>query len=291
MGRSDDEPGLSLDADERALLTRIAEALERIAPRHTLPSAAFRDADAFVWRGGEGRLVAVPDTHALDLALLIGIDRQKQLVIDNSTAFADGRPANNALLWGARGTGKSSLVKSVHAGVNAGRDDRLVLVEIHRDEIASLPELLDRMRLSRRRFLLFCDDLSFEEGESQYKSLKALLEGGVEARPDNVLFYATSNRRHLLSRSMIENEQATAINPRDSVDEKVSLSDRFGLWIGFHAIDQDTFLAMVDSYAKSFALVADPADLHTRALQWSMERGARSGRVAWQFIQHLRAAT
>jgi len=289
MGRSDDEPGLSLDADERALLTRVAEALERLAPPHALPSAAFHDADAFVWRGGEGRLVAVPDTHPLDLGLLIGIDRQKQLLIDNSTAFANGRPANNALLWGARGTGKSSLVKSVHAAVNSGRDDRLALVEVHRDEIASLPELLDRMRLSRRRFLLFCDDLSFEEGESQYKSLKALLEGGIETRPDNVLFYATSNRRHLLSRAMIENEQATAINPRDSVDEKVSLSDRFGLWIGFHAIDQDSYLAMVSSYAQHFGLGLEPEQLRTDALQWSLERGARSGRVAWQFIQQLRS--
>lgn len=289
MGRSDDETGLSLDADERALLSRIAEALERLAPPHILPSASFHDADAFVWRGGEGRLVAVPDTKALALDLLIGIDRQKRIILDNSLAFAEGRPVNNALLWGARGTGKSSLIKSVHAAVNAGRTDRLVLVEVHRDEIASLPELLDRMRLSRRRFILFCDDLSFEEGEIQYKSLKALLEGGIEARPDNVLFYATSNRRHLLSRSMIENEQAAAINPGDSVDEKVSLSDRFGLWIGFHAIDQDTYLAMVVSYAENFGLKLDADDLRTQALQWSMERGARSGRVAWQFIQQLRA--
>ena len=274
---------------EHALLARIAEALERMAPPHAAPSAGFADADAFSWRGAEDRLVAVADTRALDLELLIGIDRQKAVLLANSIAFAEGRPANNALLWGARGTGKSALVKAVHAAVNAGRGDRLALVEIQRDEIARLAELLDRMRLSRRRFILFCDDLSFDEGESQYKSLKALLEGGVEARPDNVLFYATSNRRHLLSRAMIENEQSTAINPGDAVEEKISLSDRFGLWIGFHPVDQDTFLAMVASYVRHFGLAIDAETRRTRALQWAMERGARSGRVAWQFVQHLRA--
>ncbi|MGE5721593.1 MAG: ATP-binding protein [Sphingomonadales bacterium] len=275
--------------EEKALLARIAEALERLAPPHAVPSAKFGDADAFVWRGAEDRLIAVADTRALDLSLLIGIDRQKRTLLDNTAAFAAGRPANNALLWGSRGTGKSSLVKSVHAAVNAGSGDRLALVEIQRDEIARLPELLDRMRLASRRFLLFCDDLSFEEGESQYKSLKALLEGGVEGRPDNVLFYATSNRRHLLSRSMIENEQSTAINPGDAVEEKVSLSDRFGLWIGFHPVDQETYLAMVASYVRAFALAADPDELRREALQWSIQRGARSGRVAWQFVQQLRA--
>jgi len=278
-----------LAAEDRAVLVRIAEALERLAPPHAVASADFGDADAFAWRGAEDRLIAVPDTRALDLDLLLGIEAQKAQLLANTIAFADGRPANNALLWGARGTGKSSLVKSVHAHVNRGRADPLVLVEVHRDEIVRLPELLDRMRLSPRRFLLFCDDLSFDAGESQYKSLKALLEGGVEGRPDNVLFYATSNRRHLLSRSMIENEEAAAINPRDAVDEKVSLSDRFGLWIGFHAVDQDAYLAMVRSYVAHFGLALDEERVRTMALQWAAARGARSGRVAWQFVQHLRS--
>ena len=280
---------MALNNDDRALLTRIAEALERIAPPHALRSANLDDADAFAWRGAEDRLIAVSDTRALDLNLLIGIDRQKKMLLANTFAFAEGRPANNALLWGARGTGKSSLVKAVHAEVNRERPEPLALVEVHREEIERLAELLDRMRPSPRRFLLFCDDLSFDEGESQYKSLKVLLEGGVEGRPDNVLFYATSNRRHLISRSMIENEQSSAINPGDAVDEKVSLSDRFGLWIGFHAVDQETYLAMVSSYATHFALAADREALRTEALQWAMQRGARSGRVAWQFIQQARA--
>ena len=271
------------------VLRRIAEALERIAPPHPVPSADLDDADAFSWRGAEDRLIAVGDTRALDLDLLIGIDRQKAILLRNSESFADGRPANNALLWGARGTGKSSLVKSVHAAINAKRADRVALIEVQRDEIARLPELLDRMRLSPRRFILFCDDLSFDEGESHYKSLKALLEGGVEGRPDNVIFYATSNRRHLISRSMIENEQATAINPGDAVDEKVSLSDRFGLWIGFHAVDQETYLAMVAAYIRHYGIAMAEDAVRKQGLQWAMERGARSGRVAHQFVQHLRA--
>lgn len=283
-----DPTRISLADEDRALLARIAEALERMAPPHPVRSADFGDADAFSWRGAEDRLIAVPDTRALPLDLLLGIDRQKERLLANTIAFLGGRPANNALLWGARGTGKSSLVKSVHAAVNHGREDRLALVEIQRDEVARLPELLDRMRLSPRRFLLFCDDLSFDEGESQYKSLKALLEGGVEGRPENVLFYATSNRRHLISRSMIENEQAAAINPGDAVDEKVSLSDRFGLWLGFHVVDQDTYLAMVNSYVRTYQVQIDPEEERIQALQWSLERGARSGRVAWQFVQQLR---
>jgi predicted AAA+ superfamily ATPase len=275
--------------EDRALLKRIAEALERIAPPHPLPSADFGDADAFAWRGAEDRLIAVADTRALPLDLLVGVDRQKQRLLDNTRAFAAARPSNNALLWGARGTGKSSLVKAVHAAVNEDPADRLALVEIARDDIARLPELLDRMRLSPRRFILFCDDLSFEEGESQYKSLKALLEGGVEGRPDNVIFYATSNRRHLISRSLVENEQGTAINPRDAVEEKVSLSDRFGLWLGFHIVDQKTYLTMVDTYVRAYGLGIAGDELRARALQWALERGSRSGRVAWQFVQQLRS--
>jgi predicted AAA+ superfamily ATPase len=284
-----DPATLSLSAEDRALLARIAEALERLAPPHPVPSADLDAADAFAWRGAEDRLIAVRDTRPLPLDLLVGIDRQKAVLLDNTLSFARARPANNALLWGARGTGKSSLVKSVHAAVNAQQRERLALVEIQRDEIPRLAELLDRMRLSARRFILFCDDLSFDEGESQYKSLKALLEGGVEGRPDNVLFYATSNRRHLLARSMVENEQSTAINPGDAVDEKVSLSDRFGLWIGFHAIDQETYLAMVAAYLDAYKIEIEEEDLRRQALQWAMERGARSGRVAWQFVQQVRA--
>jgi predicted AAA+ superfamily ATPase len=283
------QPPSSFQDEDRALLRRIAEALERMAPPHALASAELDAANAFVWRGAEDRLIAVADTRALEMELLIGIDRQKETLLANTQAFAAGRPANNALLWGARGAGKSSLVKAVHRAVNEQRSEPLALVEIHREEIERLSELLDRMRMSQRRFLLFCDDLSFDEGESQYKSLKALLEGGVEGRPDNVLFYATSNRRHLLARSMIENEQSSAINPGDAVDEKVSLSDRFGLWIGFHAVDQATYLAMVDSYVRHFGLEVEAEALRTGALQWAMARGARSGRVAWQFIQNLRA--
>ena len=285
-----DPTHLSLADEDRALLARIAEALERMAPPHAVPSADFEDADVFVWRGAEERLIAVAEPHALSLDLLLGIDRQKERLLANTRAFTKGRPANNALLWGARGTGKSSLVKSVHAAVNGGGGSRLALVEVHRDEVGRLSELLDRMRLSPRCFLLFCDDLSFDEGESQYKSLKALLEGGVEGRPDNVLFYATSNRRHLVSRSMIENEQAAAINPGDAVDEKVSLSDRFGLWLGFHNIDQDTYLAICEAYSRTYSVKIGVAELRGEALQWSMERGARSGRVAWQFVQHLRGS-
>jgi uncharacterized protein len=258
--------------EDRALLKRIAEALERIAPPHPLPSADFGDADAFAWRGAEDRLIAVADTRALPLDLLVGVDRQKQRLLDNTRAFAAARPSNNALLWGARGTGKSSLVKAVHAAVNEDPADRLALVEIARDDIARLPELLDRMRLSPRRFILFCDDLSFEEGESQYKSLKALLEGGVEGRPDNVIFYATSNRRHLISRSLVENEQGTAINPRDAVEEKVSLSDRFGLWLGFHIVDQKTYLTMVDTYVRAYGLGIAGDELRARAAMGARTR-------------------
>lgn len=286
-----DTSAINWTVDDRALLARIADALDRMAPRFVLPSADFDDADAFVWRGGAGRLVAVADTRPLDLALLVGIDRQKAVLLENSRRFADGRSGQNALLWGARGTGKSSLVKAVHAAVNESRDAKLALVEVQREEIASLPDLLDRMRGSHRRFLLFCDDLSFDEGDSHYKSLKVLLEGGVEARPDNVLFYATSNRRHLLARSMIENERSTAINPGDAVDEKLSLSDRFALWLGFHAIDQETYVAMVANYVRAFDLAIDPQQLREQALQWAMDRGARSGRVAWQFVEQLRGVT
>ena len=268
--------------------TRIAEALERLAPG-PVANAAPAAGDAFVWEPAHGGLVAVAQVAGIPLALLKGIDAARDTLLENTRRFADGLPANNALLWGARGMGKSSLVKAAHGAVNDKRKGmgRLVLVEIHREEIASLPVLLRMLRASKRRFLLYCDDLSFDKDDTSYKSLKAALEGGIEGRPSNVLFYATSNRRHLMPREMMDNERATAINPGEAVEEKVSLSDRFGLWLGFHNCGQDDYLAMVDSYAAHFGLKMDREKLHARALEWSATRGARSGRVAWQFIQDV----
>ena len=271
-----------------AVQARIAEALERLAPG-AIAGAVPGTGDAFVWEPAHGGLVAVADVAGIPLALLKGIDAARDTLLENTRRFAEGLPANNALLWGARGMGKSSLVKAVHAGVNAARKGggRVVLVEIHREEIASLPLLLRMLRASKRRFLLYCDDLSFDKDDTSYKSLKAALEGGIEGRPSNVLFYATSNRRHLMPREMMDNERATAINPGEAVEEKVSLSDRFGLWLGFHNCGQDDYLAMIDSYAAHFGLKMARETLHARALEWSATRGSRSGRVAWQFIQDL----
>ncbi|MEX2642031.1 MAG: ATP-binding protein [Acetobacterales bacterium] len=267
-------------------LVRIADALERLAP----PTAAAADldtADAFAWEAEGGALHPVDKVSGVDVGLLRGIDRQADVLIENTRRFATGLPANNALLWGARGMGKSSLIKAVHAMVNADDRTRVALVEIHREDIASLPRLLKILRAAPRRFILFCDDLSFESDDTDYKSLKAVLEGGIEGRPANVIFYATSNRRHLMSRQMIENERSTAIAPSEAVEEKVSLSDRFGLWLGFHGCDQATFLAMVDGYARHYGLDLPEDDLHTRAKEWAVTRGSRSGRVAWQFVQDV----
>lgn len=267
-------------------LMRIAAALERLAPPPP-PPVDLSATDGFVWQPASGRLLPVPVISRLDLSLLQGVDRQKNQLLANTRRFARGFPANNALLWGARGMGKSSLVKAVHAAVNAELPGALALVEIHREDIATLPDLLALIREADRRFLLFCDDLSFDGQDAQYKSLKAVLEGGLEGRPDTVLFYATSNRRHLLAREMIENEQSTALNPGEAVDEKVSLSDRFGLWLGFYHCDQGTYLAMVQAYARFFGLDLPPEQLRAEALDWAMTRGSRSGRVAWQFTQDL----
>jgi uncharacterized protein len=261
------------------LAERIAEALERLAP----PAAQdpdFTAADAFVWRPSPDRFEPVVEVNRVALPLLKGIDPQVQTLLENTRRFADGLPANNALLWGARGMGKSSLVKAVHAATPGLR-----LVEIHREDIASLPDCLHHVKASGERFLVFCDDLSFDRDDTSYKSLKAVLEGGIEGRPQNVLFYATSNRRHLMPRDMSDNEQSTAINPSEAVEEKISLSDRFGLWLGFHNCTQDDYLAMVQGYAQHYGLKIDPADLRREALEWSLTRGGRSGRVAWQFIQ------
>ena len=267
---------------------RIAAALERLAPAPAA-AASLEAADAFVWDAEAAALVPVPHVSRVPLELLRGIDRQVDLLLTNTQHHADGLPANNALLWGARGTGKSSLVKAVHAAVNARAKGkaRLALIEIHREDIPSLPRLLALLRTSKRRCVLFCDDLSFEGEDVGYKALKAVLEGGIEGRPENTILYATSNRRHILSRNMIENEQSTAIHGGEAVEEKVSLSDRFGLWLGFHHLDQDTFFAIVDGYAAAFKLPIAKDDLRAKAIEWSMTRGARSGRVAWQFIQQL----
>jgi uncharacterized protein len=278
------------DSDTLALLRRIAGALEQMAPAAPA-SADPASGSAFVWHAEGEWLEAVPAVSRVDLALLQGIDRARDILLDNTRRFAEGLPANNALLWGARGTGKSSLVKAAHHAVDernrAAGGSGLALIEIHREDLASLPALLRRLRGLSRRFLLFCDDLSFDGGDTSYKSLKAVLEGGVEGRPANVLFYATSNRRHLMPREMIENERSTAINPAEVVEEKVSLSDRFGLWLGFHNCDQDTYFAMVEGYARHHRLDLPVGQLRAEANEWSVTRGARSGRVAWQFIQDL----
>jgi predicted AAA+ superfamily ATPase len=274
------------EKDLKFLLERIAGALERLAP----PINAGSDieaADAFVWHSEGAWLEPVTQVNRVDFALLKGIDHQSDILLDNTTNFANGLPANNALLWGARGTGKSSLVKAAHARVNEQVSPALALVEIHREDIPSLPQLLAILRQSERRCVLFCDDLSFDSEDSAYKSLKAVLEGGIEGRPDNVIFYATSNRRHLMPRDMIENERSSAINPAEAVEEKVSLSDRFGLWLGFHNCDQQTYFDMIDGYVKFYGLDIKQDDLRVQAIEWTVTRGSRSGRTAWQFIQHL----
>ena len=273
----------------RDVLERIAEALERLAPSASL-STDFAAAEAFVWHASPPGLQPVANVNRVALPLLRSIDRSRDTLIDNTEVFAAGLPANNALLWGARGMGKSSLVKAVHAAVAAAlpkSEPPLKLVEIHREDIESLPELMRLVRGLNERFILFCDDLSFDAGDASYKSLKAALEGGVEGRPDNVVFYATSNRRHLMPREMVENERSTAINPSEAVQEKVSLSDRFGLWLGFHNCSQDDYLAMVAGYIAHFGIPTRDAEWRPEALEWSTTRGSRSGRVAWQYVQDL----
>lgn len=272
-----------------SLLTRIAEALERLAPAAG-DGIAIGEADAYVWHAAKGdtnrdELVPVPQVARVDIALLKGIDRVRDILLENTRRFARGAGANNALLWGARGMGKSSLVKAAHAAINAEQPHSLILIEIHREDIESLPRLMSHLRRQSLPCLIFCDDLSFDHDDTSYKSLKAVLDGGIEGRPRNVLFYATSNRRHLMPRDMMENERSTAINPSEAVEEKVSLSDRFGLWLGFHNCSQEDYLGMVAAYAKHFGLSAAQGQLEAEAIEWAATRGARSGRVAWQFIQ------
>lgn len=262
-------------------LNRIAEALEKLAPDDcSIPT--LEGADAFVWHVEPDRLAAIDNVNHVKLDLLKGINHVRDILVKNTEQFAAGFPANNALLWGARGMGKSSLVKAIHAGLK-----NVALIEIHREDIPSLPRLLDVIRTSKRQCILFCDDLSFDHDDGTYKSLKAVLEGGIEGRPENVIFYATSNRRHLMPRDMMENERSTAINPSEAKEEKVSLSDRFGLWLGFHSCNQDEYLSMIDGYLEHYNIPADPNATHDDALTWSRTRGARSGRVAYQFIQDL----
>jgi uncharacterized protein len=275
-----------LDQESQNLLARIAEALERLAPPPVV-TADLSGADAFVWEASRNCLAPVAKVAAVAGDLLVGIDRQKKTLIDNTLRFAAGKPANNAMLWGARGMGKSSLVKAAHAEANRVMPGSLALIEIHRDELESLGGLLDQLRGQTRRCLIFCDDLSFESEDDGYKELKSVLDGGISGRPDNVLVYATSNRRHLMPRDMIENERQAAIHSTEAIEEKLSLSDRFGLWIGFHSCGQDEYHAMVRGYAASLGLGIADEILIARANEWSITRGARSGRVAWQYIQHL----
>jgi uncharacterized protein len=269
------------------VITRIAEALERLAPPAP-PGLDFPAAEAFIWQPEQRRLAPVARVNRIEMALLKGIDRVRDLLVENTERFARGLPANNALLWGARGMGKSSLVKAAHAAVGAAHPAAgLKLIEIHREDIESLPELMGLLRDQRQRFIVFCDDLSFDAEDTSYKSLKTMLEGGIEGRPENVIFYATSNRRHLMARDMVENERATAINPGEAVEEKVSLSDRFGLWLGFHRCSQDEYLAMVEGYVERYRITIAGDELRREALEWATTRGARSGRVAWQYVQDL----
>lgn len=279
---------MMVDNNTNSILERIANALERLAP----PNKKINNLDhseGFIFESKSGLIRPVENINRIPISLLQGIENQKETLLVNTLNFSNNLSANNALLWGARGTGKSSLVKAVHKEViNRTKSKSLKLVEIHREDISELPELL--LLLSRHknyRFILLCDDLSFDAGENNYKSLKAALDGGIEGKPNNVIFYATSNRRHLMPREMMENERSTAINPSESVEEKVSLSDRFGLWIGFHNMDQDTFLAIIEAYCKEFKISIEKNKLKSEALEWSITRGARSGRVAWQFFQDL----
>jgi hypothetical protein len=272
---------------DRTLIARIADALERMAPRRP-QEPDLRGISAFVWHASPPELEPVAKVNRVAMSLLKGIDLTRDILIENTERFARGLPANNALLWGARGMGKSSLVKAAHHEINEATGGRLKLVEIHREDIESLPLLMGLIRKAEAfRFIVFCDDLSFDAEDTSYKSLKAALDGGIEGRPPNMVFYATSNRRHLLPRDMIENERSTAINPSEAVQEKVSLSDRFGLWLGFHNCSQDEFLEMVEGYARHYGLKISKEDLRTGAIAWQATRGSRSGRVAWQYIQDV----
>ena len=277
------------DTELAAKIDQLIAAIERLGPAKPV-APDFDAADCFVWDAERISLAPVKKVNRVDLSLIRGVDHVRDILYDNTKRFADGLPSNNTLLWGARGMGKSSLVKSIHHAISKTQETgeaALKLVEIHREDIDTLPKLMAAVRASQCRFILFCDDLSFDHDDTSYKSLKAALEGGVEGRPDNVVFYATSNRRHLLPRDMMENERSTAINPHEAVEEKVSLSDRFGLWLGFHKCSQDEYLEMVEAYADYHGITIAKDDLAHQALEWATTRGSRSGRVASQFIQDL----
>ena len=275
-----------MDANQE-ILNRIAEALERISP-NVNEKIDLSKSNGFIYDDNIKNLKSVNKISRIPIQLLKGLENQKDILLKNTQNFANNLPANNALLWGAKGTGKSSLVKSVHAEINSQNNDKIKLIEIHREDINNLPYLLSKLAdYNDNKFILLCDDLSFDAGENTYKSLKSVLDGGIEGKPDNIIFYATSNRRHLMPRDMIENERSTSINPSEAVEEKVSLSDRFGLWIGFHNISQDIYLDIINGYVKEFDLNIEKSILRSKALEWSITRGARSGRVAWQFILQL----
>ncbi len=267
-------------------LTRIADSLERLSPL-AIPEPDLENGTAFIWHAEQNTLRPIASVNHVDMGMLKGIDRVRDILIDNTLRFAKGFPANNALLWGARGMGKSSLVKAAHAFVNKELGDNLALVEIHREDIPSLPDLMLTLQKSDRNVVLFCDDLSFDGDDDTYKSLKTVLDGGLEGRPKNVIFYATSNRRHLMRRDMIENERATAVMPSEAIEEKVSLSDRFGLWLGFHSCSQDEYLDMIRGYIAHYNIPIDEEDMLREAIEWTRTRGSRSGRVAWQYVQDL----
>ncbi len=266
-------------------LRRIADALERLRPAPQ-PAPDFSTASAFVWHTDPDRLEPVEKVNRVDVSLLVGVNRSRDTLMANTAQFAAGLPANNALLWGARGMGKSSLVKAVHGAVNA-EQPLLKIVEIQREDLPSIGRCLNLLRGAKERFIMFCDDRSFSHDDAHYKSLKAVLDGGIEGRPDNVVLYATSNRRHLMPRDMIENERSSAISPSEAVEEKVSLSDRFGLWLGFHPCDQDEFLTMIRGYCDAYGVEIDDATLRAEAIEWQATRGSRSGRVAWQYFTDL----
>lgn len=274
------------DQEYLTVLNRIADALDRQSPKKVSVND-LTQADAFVWQPLTNSLDPVFKVNHIALDMLQGIDLQKEILLKNTQQFADGYSANNALLWGARGTGKSSIVKAIHAKLNDDKPHSLMLVEIHREDLETMPDLLKVLKETDRRCVLYCDDLSFDGGDTSYKSLKAVLEGGIEGRPDHVIFYATSNRRHLMPRDMIENERSTAIHASEAVEEKVSLSDRFGLWLGFHNMDQETYFAAIRAYVKEYGLNISEEDWKSEAIEWTVTRGGRSGRVAWQYIQDV----
>ena len=271
-----------------SLIERATKALEKISKLNNKQKIKISDENGYLWSSQSFDLIPIKNINAIDINLLKGIDHTKSILIENTSQFSDGYPANNVLLWGARGMGKSSLVKSVHREIcSKSKNNRLILIEIFRDDIKTLPVLMSQLNNFKHRFIIFCDDLSFDNNENNYKSLKTILDGGITERTENIIFYATSNRRHLMPRSMIENEKSTAISPSESAEEKISLSDRFGLWLGFYQCSQDEYLNMIQSYASYFNLEIKDNEVKELAIEWSVTRGSRSGRVAWQFIQDM----